>query len=133
MLVFDKHSLRCVVPPTEDCDVPTTPPPSPDELPENEDESNVPQQRPNQINQIRLTSQPVQRPQVSPQKPQQFQLPQQQQQQQQHQYQQQHSHQQVPQQIPLQQVQGSQQQSSSIPQQRRDETFAPPLPLRSRS
>lgn len=27
MLVFDKHSLRCVVPPTEDCDIPTTPPP----------------------------------------------------------------------------------------------------------
>lgn len=26
MLVFDRRSLRCVVPPTEDCDVPTTPP-----------------------------------------------------------------------------------------------------------
>lgn len=25
MLVFDKRSLRCVVPPTEDCDIPTTP------------------------------------------------------------------------------------------------------------
>lgn len=25
MLVFDRRSLRCVVPPTEDCDVPTTP------------------------------------------------------------------------------------------------------------
>lgn len=24
MLVFDKNSLRCVVPPTEDCDIPTT-------------------------------------------------------------------------------------------------------------
>lgn len=24
MLVFDRRSLRCVVPPTEDCDVPTT-------------------------------------------------------------------------------------------------------------
>lgn len=24
MLVFDKHSLRCVVPPTEDCDIPVT-------------------------------------------------------------------------------------------------------------
>lgn len=27
MLVFDRRSLRCVVPPTEDCDVPTTPAP----------------------------------------------------------------------------------------------------------
>lgn len=27
MLVFDRHSLRCVVPPTEECDVPTTPAP----------------------------------------------------------------------------------------------------------
>lgn len=25
MLVFDKHSARCVVPPTEDCDVPVAP------------------------------------------------------------------------------------------------------------
>lgn len=25
MLVFDKHSARCVVPPTEDCEVPVTP------------------------------------------------------------------------------------------------------------
>lgn len=25
MLVFDRRSLRCVVPPTEDCEVPTTP------------------------------------------------------------------------------------------------------------
>lgn len=25
MLVFDRRSLRCVVPPTEDCDIPTTP------------------------------------------------------------------------------------------------------------
>ncbi|XP_067639689.1 protein obstructor-E-like [Eurosta solidaginis] len=25
MLVFDRHSLRCVVPPTEECDIPTTP------------------------------------------------------------------------------------------------------------
>lgn len=24
MLVFDKESLRCVVPPTADCDIPTT-------------------------------------------------------------------------------------------------------------
>ncbi|EDS27068.1 conserved hypothetical protein [Culex quinquefasciatus] len=27
MLVFDRRSLRCVVPPTEDCDIPTTPQP----------------------------------------------------------------------------------------------------------
>ncbi|XP_058978149.1 peritrophin-1 [Musca domestica] len=27
MLVFDRHSLRCVVPPTEECDIPTTPAP----------------------------------------------------------------------------------------------------------
>jgi len=27
MLVFDKHSLRCVVPPTDECDIPTTPTP----------------------------------------------------------------------------------------------------------
>lgn len=32
MLVFDRRSLRCVVPPTEDCDVPTTPPPTEGEL-----------------------------------------------------------------------------------------------------
>ncbi|XP_071442389.1 protein obstructor-E-like [Hetaerina americana] len=30
-LVFDKRSLRCVVPPTEDCEVPTTPPPEEEE------------------------------------------------------------------------------------------------------
>lgn len=40
MLVFDRRSLRCVVPPTEDCDVPTTPPPPPEEL---EEEENLPQ------------------------------------------------------------------------------------------
>lgn len=48
MLVFDKRSLRCVIPPTEDCDIPTTPPPSPEDLQEQrqqeEDDSNVPQQ-----------------------------------------------------------------------------------------
>lgn len=33
MLVFDKHSLRCVVPPTEDCDVPTTQQPPLDDYP----------------------------------------------------------------------------------------------------
>lgn len=32
MLVFDRRSLRCVVPPTEDCDVPTTTPPPPEEV-----------------------------------------------------------------------------------------------------
>ncbi|RZF33073.1 hypothetical protein LSTR_LSTR015746 [Laodelphax striatellus] len=31
MLVFDRRSLRCVVPPTEDCEVPTTPAPAPGE------------------------------------------------------------------------------------------------------
>ena len=31
MLVFDKRSLRCVVPPTEDCDIPSTTPPPPQE------------------------------------------------------------------------------------------------------
>lgn len=36
MLVFDRRSLRCVVPPTEDCDIPTTPTPQlTDEEPEN--------------------------------------------------------------------------------------------------
>lgn len=35
MLVFDRRSLRCVVPPTEDCDVPTTQLPIEGELPEN--------------------------------------------------------------------------------------------------
>lgn len=34
MLVFDRRSLRCVVPPTEDCDVPTTQLP-PEDLQEN--------------------------------------------------------------------------------------------------
>lgn len=38
MLVFDRRSLRCVVPPTEDCDVPTTPAPF-----EEDGEQNVPQ------------------------------------------------------------------------------------------
>lgn len=35
MLVFDRRSLRCVVPPTEDCDAPTTQIPIEGELPEN--------------------------------------------------------------------------------------------------
>lgn len=42
MLVFDRRSLRCVVPPTEDCDVPTTPPPPPEDLDE-DGEQNIPQ------------------------------------------------------------------------------------------
>lgn len=40
MLVFDKHSLRCVVPPTEDCDVPTTPPPIDGEVDEDSGQFN---------------------------------------------------------------------------------------------
>lgn len=35
MLVFDRRSLRCVVPPTEDCDVPTTQLPPENELQDN--------------------------------------------------------------------------------------------------
>lgn len=35
MLVFDRHALRCVIPPTEECDVPTTPLPLEGDLPEN--------------------------------------------------------------------------------------------------
>ena len=35
MLVFDRRSLRCVVPPTEDCDVPTTPAGLDGDLPDN--------------------------------------------------------------------------------------------------
>ncbi|XP_060812712.1 protein obstructor-E-like [Bombus pascuorum] len=38
MLVFDRRSLRCVVPPTEDCDVPTTPPNLEGDLPEGRNE-----------------------------------------------------------------------------------------------
>lgn len=38
MLVFDRRSLRCVVPPTEDCDVPTTPLPTEGELSEGRNE-----------------------------------------------------------------------------------------------
>lgn len=33
MLVFDRRSLRCVVPPTEDCDIPTTSAPIDGEIP----------------------------------------------------------------------------------------------------
>lgn len=45
MLVFDRRSLRCVVPPTEDCDVPTTIPPPPAE---EDGEQNIPQNIPQQ-------------------------------------------------------------------------------------
>ena len=38
MLVFDRHSSRCVVPPTEDCDIPATPAPL-EEQPANENEA----------------------------------------------------------------------------------------------
>lgn len=34
MLVFDRRALRCVVPPTEDCDIPTTPAPAEGDLPD---------------------------------------------------------------------------------------------------
>lgn len=44
MLVFDKRSLRCVVPPTEDCDVPTTPPPTEGELSEGRNEQQEPEE-----------------------------------------------------------------------------------------
>lgn len=44
MLVFDKRSLRCVVPPTEDCDVPTTPPPTEAELSEGRNEQQEPEE-----------------------------------------------------------------------------------------
>ncbi|CAH2237440.1 jg3569 [Pararge aegeria aegeria] len=40
MLVFDRRSLRCVVPPTEDCEIPTTTTPQPEE----EDVRQSPQQ-----------------------------------------------------------------------------------------
>ena len=40
MLVFDRRSLRCVVPPTEDCDVPTTPVPQREDGDEDNDNDN---------------------------------------------------------------------------------------------
>lgn len=45
MLVFDKKSLRCLVPPTEDCDVPSTTPQPPEE---DEDKPREQQARPSQ-------------------------------------------------------------------------------------
>lgn len=50
MLVFDRRSLRCVVPPTEDCDVPSTLPPPTiqdeelDNIPQNNPKNRRPQQ-----------------------------------------------------------------------------------------
>ncbi|XP_066152201.1 protein obstructor-E-like isoform X2 [Euwallacea fornicatus] len=43
MLVFDRRSLRCVVPPTEDCDVPSTLPPP---IQEDDLQENIPQNNP---------------------------------------------------------------------------------------
>ena len=51
MLVFDRRSLRCVVPPTEDCDVPSTLPPPPLE---EDDETNIPQNNPKNKPQFNL-------------------------------------------------------------------------------
>lgn len=124
MLVFDRRTLRCVVPPTEDCEVPTTPAPSPDDLPSNEEdgEENVPSQQP-QIQQAKIVNTPApaaQRQQQRSQQPQQ-QQPQQQQQlhqrqgggQQQRQFQQSQQQPAVPQQQPA--VQQQQQQFQQQP------------------
>ncbi|XP_014252169.1 protein obstructor-E-like [Cimex lectularius] len=85
MLVFDKRTLRCVVPPTDDCEVPTTVAPPPEEADE-DDLPNVPQPRPQhqssrpqhfqqqqqqQQHQQQFQQQPQQQPR--PQRPQQFQ------------------------------------------------------------
>lgn len=43
MLVFDRNSLRCVVPPTEDCDVPSTLPPP---IQDDDELDNIPQNNP---------------------------------------------------------------------------------------
>ena len=40
MLVFDKQRKRCVAPPTDDCDVPTTPAPNDDNSQQTNDISN---------------------------------------------------------------------------------------------
>jgi len=48
MLVFDKKALRCVVPPTEDCDVPTTTTPVPEEEEVEPKPKNRKQQQPTQ-------------------------------------------------------------------------------------
>ncbi|KAI5699411.1 hypothetical protein M8J76_004815 [Diaphorina citri] len=76
MLVFDKRSLRCVVPPTEDCEVPTTPAPGPDDLPDNDEEENLPPGRGAQ----QISNRPQQGGQQGGQATQQFQQAQRQQQ-----------------------------------------------------
>ncbi|BES93712.1 Chitin Hypothetical protein Peritrophin-A domain [Nesidiocoris tenuis] len=70
MLVFDKRTLRCVVPPTEDCEVPTTIAPPPEE----EDEGpNVPQGAPPQRGQQQQGGQPQRAPQGFQQRQQDYQ------------------------------------------------------------
>lgn len=87
MLVFDKRSLRCVVPPTEDCEVPTTPAPGPDDLPDGDDEvENLP---PGRGQQSQQSNQPQQGRQQAGQPTQQYLQAQRQQQLQQQQQQQQ--------------------------------------------
>ncbi|CAG9575504.1 unnamed protein product [Danaus chrysippus] len=57
MLVFDRRSLRCVVPPTEECDVPTTTPPPIEEEPQPRHPPHIskrPNQQEYQENQARL-------------------------------------------------------------------------------
>ena len=48
MLVFDRRSLRCVVPPTEECDIPTTtaPPPEEEQQQDTRQGQQSPQKRP---------------------------------------------------------------------------------------
>lgn len=58
MLVFDRRSLRCVVPPTEDCDIPTTPTPIDGDNQNNDNENEGNQG--NQGNQNSGNSQPIQ-------------------------------------------------------------------------
>lgn len=76
MLVFDKRSLRCVVPPTEDCDVPSTTPPPPEDIEEDQQRPQQQQQRPSQS---RQQAQAVARPQQQQQQQQRQQQSQQQQ------------------------------------------------------
>lgn len=82
--------LRCVVPPTEDCEVPTTPAPQPGDL-EEDGEQNIPQNIPQR-------GQQQQQKQYNQQQQQQYNQPQQQpQQQQQQQYNQQQQQPNLPQ------------------------------------
>lgn len=73
MLVFDKRTLRCVVPPTDECEVPTTVPTPLDE--EEDGRPNVPQGQHHQQQQQqgRPSSQGQARPRPPPSRPQQFQ------------------------------------------------------------